>query len=208
MLLYYITDRRQLPGGEDERRERLLEKTAEAARAGVDFVQLREKDLCARDLELLAREAVRRVREFSLRTRLLINSRTDVALAAGADGVHLRSEDISTAEVRKIWHAANGPGRPLISVSCHNAADVLGSEDGGADLVVFAPVFGKEGSPQRPSGLDMLRTACRHRVPVLALGGVTVENAHSCIEAGAAGVAGIRLFQKGDIEEIVTKLRG
>jgi thiamine-phosphate pyrophosphorylase len=208
LLLYYITDRTQFPGGEDERRERLLEKIAEAARAGMDFVQFREKDLCARDLELLAREAVTRVRNFSSTTRLMINSRTDIALAVGADGVHLRSSDVSAADVRKIWHAANGPGEPLVSVSCHSAADVLACEEARADFAIFAPVFGKEGRPQKPAGLDMLRVACGHRVSVLALGGVTVENAHLCTEAGAAGVAGIRLFQKGDIEEIVTKLRG
>jgi len=208
LLLYYITDRAQLSGNEDERRERLLEKIAEAARAGVDLVQLREKDLGARDLELMAREAVTRVRDFSRKTRLLVNSRTDVALAAGADGVHLRSKDISAAEVRTIWRTANGPGEPLISVSCHRPAEVLACEEGRADFVVFAPVFGKEGPPQTPAGVDMLRTACGHRVPVLALGGVTVENAQLCTEAGAAGVAGIRLFQNGDITEIVAKLRG
>ena len=208
MLLYYITDRTQLAADEDDRRERLLEKIAEAAGAGIDFVQLREKDLSARDLEWLAREAVTRVREFSHQTRLLINSRTDVALAAGADGVHLRSSDISASEVRKIWHAANGPGEPLISVSCHSAVDVLACEEARADFAIFAPVFGKEGPPQTPAGLDMLRVACGHRVRVLALGGVTVENANLSTEAGAAGVAGIRLFQKGDIKEVIAKLRG
>ncbi len=208
LLLYYITDRTQLPGGEDERRERLLEKIAEAARSGIDFVQLRERDLFARDLDLLARKAMTRVRKFSHQTRLLINSRIDIALAAGADGVHLRSSDVSAADVRKIWHAANGPGEPLISVSCHSTVDVLACEEARADFAIFAPVFGKEGPPQTPAGLDMLRVACGHRVPVLALGGVTVENAHLCTEAGAAGVAGIRLFQKGDIKEIIAKLRG
>src|SRR5208283_2413423 len=101
-LLYYITDRSQFRGDENARRRALLAKVGEAARAGVDYIQLREKDLGARELEMLARDALSAVRNSTplrtenreLRTRLLINSRTDVALAAGADGVHLRSGDI------------------------------------------------------------------------------------------------------------------
>src|SRR5438128_12112578 len=96
----------RFPGRERERRERLLTRIAEAARSGVDFVQLREKDLSSRDLEDLAREAVTRIRAISGNTRLLINSRTDVALAAGADGVHLRSKDVSPEEVRSEEHTS------------------------------------------------------------------------------------------------------
>ena len=198
----------QFPGDEDDRRKRLLEKIAEAARAGIDLVQLREKDMGARELEVLAREAVIGVREFGHWARLLITSRTDVALATGASGVHLRSNDISAADVRKTWREGNGAGQPLISKSCHSTADVFACEAGGADFAVFAPVFGKGGQTQKAAGLDALREACRHGVPVLALGGVTVENARLCTKAGAAGVAGIRLFQNGDIRETVAKLKG
>src|SRR5579864_801895 len=106
-LLYYITDRTTFAANEPTRRRRLLEKIAEAVRAGVDYIQLREKDLSTRELELLAIEVSAVVRKLKaenplLRAALLINSRTDVALAAGADGVHLRSEDISPAAVRQI----------------------------------------------------------------------------------------------------------
>ncbi|HMB83766.1 MAG TPA: thiamine phosphate synthase, partial [Terriglobales bacterium] len=109
-LLYYITDRSQFRGDERARRRALLAKVAEAARARVDYIQLREKDLSARELEMLARDALSAVRNSTplrtenreLRTRLLINSRTDVALAAGADGVHLRSDDLSPREVRAV----------------------------------------------------------------------------------------------------------
>ena len=101
-LLYYITDRTQFPGDERTRRRALLDKIAEAARAGVDYIQLREKDLSACELEKLAADAMRIIHEVRAgngeqhsATRLLINSRTDVALAAGADGVHLRSDDVS-----------------------------------------------------------------------------------------------------------------
>ena len=112
-LLYYITDRTAFPGDERKRRFRLLDKIAEAAGAGVDYIQLREKDLCTRDLESLAREAVRiilqlRTENRELRTDLLINSRTDLALATGAAGVHLPANDVSPEEVRKIWKCGAG----------------------------------------------------------------------------------------------------
>ena len=110
VILCYITDRTQFPGGESARRRRLLQKIAEAARAGVEYIQLREKDLPARDLEQLAREAMRvllAARASGLGTRLLINSRADVALAAGAHGVHLRSDDLSPRDLRALWARAS-----------------------------------------------------------------------------------------------------
>jgi len=225
-LLYYITDRTQLPGDETARRRALLEKIGEAARAGVDFVQLREKDLSTRDLEELAREAGRllsdlRIEDGERRTRLLINSRTDVAFAAGADGVHLRGVDVSPSTVRFVWaeaadraaalasgRAGRESCRPLVAVSCHNAADVCRAESEGADFVVLAPIFGKRDAPNAtPAGLAALREACRAEIPVLALGAVTLQNAEACREAGAAGVAGIRLFQENRISEVVRALR-
>lgn len=202
MLLYYITDRTQFAGDETSRRRALLDKIAEAARCGVNFIQLREKDLCARELEALARDAVLAVRENSSRTRLLINSRTDVAIACGAGGVHLRSEDVFPGEVRAAWRSMNAPA---ISVSCHSPAEVARAAAEGADLAVFAPVFEKQGSAV--VGLGALRAACEHPIKVLALGGVTLENARACVEAGAAGVAGIRLFQGNDMARVVGALR-
>jgi len=208
LLLYYITDRKQFPGNEPERRERLLDKIAEAARRGIDYIQLREKDLSGRELELMAREARKRIRSYGSRTQLLINSRTDIALAVGADGVHLRSSDIYPKDVRKIWREANGGKDPVVAVSCHNEAEVIAAKEAGADFVVFGPVFEKsELAEIHVAGLQALSSACRHNIPVLALGGITLTNAHSCIEAGAAGIAGIRLFQKNEIEETVTTLR-
>lgn len=265
-LLYYITDRSQLsasrfsaaqyagtslPGDESARYHVLLDKIAEATRAGVDYIQLREKDLSTRELEQLACEAVSLIRRLknenqALKTRLLINSRTDVALAVGTDGVHLRSGDLSPADVRRVValkrstpigenRAACGPRRSatenqsfsptseavsfpnsgyessnhfLIGVSCHSATDVLRAESEGADFVVFAPVFEKKDAPNAiPQGLAALREACKAHIPVLALGGVTLENAAECLEAGAAGVAGIRLFQENKISNVVGVLR-
>ena len=219
-LLYYVTDRSQFRGDEHVRRRALLAKISEAASVGVDYIQLREKDLSTRKLETLVREVVVVVRNSTplrtenreLRTRLLINSRTDVALAAGADGVHLRSDDITPHEVRHVLEAsAHRPPATdhfLVAASCHTAADVFRAESEKADFAVFAPVFGKRGSAGTPpAGLAALREACRAKIRVLALGGVTVENAARCLEAGAAGVAGIRLFQENKIEDVVRALR-
>jgi thiamine-phosphate pyrophosphorylase len=211
-LLYYITDRSQFDGDEKGRRCSMLAKVMEAARAGVDYIQLRENDLSARDLETLAREVLASVRERSQSTRVLINSRTDVALATEADGVHLRAEDIAPDEVRSIVKLFSSQPAPdskfVVSASCHSVADVFRVESNGADCAVFAPVFGKSAAPAiQPAGLGMLREACHAKIPVLALGGVTLENAASCMNAGAAGVAGIRLFQNNKIEDIVRALR-
>ena len=218
-LLYYITDRAQFPGDEPARRRALLTKIAEAARAGVDHIQLREKDLSTRELESLAREAVRVVREARTAngeertaTRLLINSRTDVALAAGADGVHLRGDDIAPGEVRRILETSGhwplATAHFCIAVSCHTAADISRAASEGADFAVFAPVFEKRDHPETPpADLSALREACRAKIPVLALGGLTLKNAASCLEAGAAGIAAIRLFQENRIEEVVRALR-
>jgi thiamine-phosphate pyrophosphorylase len=220
-LLYYITDRTQFPGDEPVGRQALLAKIAEAARAGVDYVQLREKDLSTKDLESLAYEVVNVVHQAERpatsdqrpAAQLLINSRTDVALAVGADGVHLRSDDPSPREVRGVVKTVSGH-RPLtsdhfhVAVSCHSPADVLRAASDGADLAVFAPVFEKKDRPgAQPAGLDALREACQAKIPVLALGGVTLANAAACLEAGAAGIAAIRLFQENNIEEVVRALR-
>lgn len=211
MLLCYITDRTRFPCDENARQHALLEKIAEASGAGVDLIQVREKDLSSRKLEALAHAAMRVVRENSSEpaTRLLINSRSDVALACVAHGVHLRSEDFSPPEVRKIWIDAGNSSRPLVSVSCHTVAEVASAASAGADFAVFAPVFEKKDSPAtEAAGLDQLREACRQKIPVLALGGITLENAAACIHAGAAGIAAIRLFQENDVAEVVRRLRG
>ncbi|MGC2197619.1 MAG: thiamine phosphate synthase [Terriglobales bacterium] len=219
-LLYYITDRTQFPGDEATGRRRLLDKIAEAACCGVDYIQLREKDLSARDLEVLAREAVSILRQpkmgtedQQLKTVFLINSRTDVALATGADGVHLRSDDISAAEVRHLWQtccrcSAGATASVTVSVSCHQPSEVQQADIEGADLALFAPVFEKHNAPgTAPAGLARLRRACQNKIPVLALGGITLENASSCLAAGADGIAAIRLFQDNDIAEVVRRLR-
>jgi thiamine-phosphate pyrophosphorylase len=242
LWLYYITDRKQLGGTPAEQKRRLLDKIAEAARAGVEFIQLREKDLSSRALEHLARDAAAIVRENSSaraeaptgvtsqqsrpRPRLLINSRLDIAISTGADGVHLPAHDLTPVEARAIWDTSASLTRhprrhAVIGVSCPSADDVRLAQAQGADFAVFAPVFEKltinPPTKQAGVGLDALRTACgqvldstpqpTQTFPVFALGGVTLENAQQCLQAGAVGVAGIRLFQQNDVKSMVDRLR-
>jgi thiamine-phosphate pyrophosphorylase len=211
-VLCYITDRKAFSGDESGRDGALLDKIAEAARAGIDFVQLREKDFSGRELENLAHAALQAIHRNTppcgrSRTRLLINSRADVALAIGADGVHLPADDLPPAEVRGIWEHAGRHGRPVISVSCHSLVEVQNAAHAGVDYALFAPVFEKKDAPGVPAaGLERLRAACRAAVPVLALGGVTAANAHACLEAGAAGIAGIRMFQENPVANLLREL--
>lgn len=227
LLLYYITDRLLFPGDANAQEHRLLAKIAECASAGVDLIQLREKDLGSRALEELAHQAVAALGKSQ--TRLLINSRTDIAMASGAHGVHLPANDLAASDVRAIM-ARTVPRRtnsklavpsasaepPIIGVSTHSLAEVASAEAHGADFAVFAPVFEKKtekGVTANHVGLEHLRAICHRRekaeppMPVLALGGVTFSNARECIEAGAAGIAGIRLFQQDNIAAIVQALR-
>ena len=204
MLLYYITDRSQFAGDEAARRSRLLKTITQAARCSIDYVQLREKDLSPQELETLARKVQLGTENQKLKTAFLINSRTDIALACDAQGVHLPANDIPPSEVRKIWSQCNS-ARVTIAASCHTPAEVARAAQEGADLAVFGPVFEKSGV--RPAGLEALREACREKIPVLALGGVTLDNAPACMQAGAAGIAAIRLFQDHEMDGVVAALR-
>jgi thiamine-phosphate pyrophosphorylase len=222
-LLYYITDRTAFPGNEASRRLQLLAKIAEATAASVDYIQLREKDLTSRDLESLAHEVMQVIRTGSglatdhcpLTTALLINSRTDIALAVHAAGIHLPADDVLPADVRKIWSCGAGapareisPTAPLISVACHSPEGVIAASRNAASLALFAPVFEKKDAPGATAqGLAALHQACQANIPVLALGGITLENASFCLQAGAAGIAAIRLFQENNIAHVVHKLR-
>lgn len=184
MLRYYITDRGAVGGVEP-----LLHCIEAAASRGVDYIQIREKDLCAWDLLELTQRAVARVRAFG--TRILVNGRADVALAAEAHGVHLPGDSIAPSELRRL----GGVGF-LIGVSCHTIPELQAAEREGADFAVFGPVFDVPGKGAAV-GLAGLREATESvALPVLALGGITHENADLCIRNGAAGIAGIRLFQR------------
>ena len=215
MLLYYITDRNQFPGTNIERQAQLLDRITQAAEVGVDWIQLREKDLTARALAQLAEEALRRLEPHRSRTGLLINSRLDIALAVGAAGVHLASDYLAASQARMITGRFQTRDF-LVGVSCHAASEVRLAAGHGADFVVLAPIFEKILVPQGAGdasrlpgiGCEALREANRGvSVPILALGGVNLSNAASCLAAGAAGVAAIRLFQQGDLAETVCRLR-
>ena len=162
-----------------------LEVAARAARDGVDLIQMRAKQLSGRALTELVRAAVA-----TAGGNVLVNSRTDVALACGARGVHLPADSIAPSMIRRIT-----PSGFLIGVSCHTIEELEAAEREGADFAVFGPIFPSITKTITPIGIDELRRATsRVRMPVYALGGVTKENASSCIEAGAVGVAGISLF--------------
>lgn len=208
-MLYAITDRRLYGANEAQACARLLEQAAVWAANGVAFIQMREKDLPARDQVELARSmlhAIRSVKDPA--TRLLVNSRTDVALAAGADGVHLPAgRDVLTPdEVRSIFIAAGRTTAPILSISCHTLQEVEAAIKFKPDCILFAPVFEKRVAPESGdlprtmpgTGLDLLHQACQTAgpVPVFALGGVTAENAQDCLRAGAAGIAAIRLLRQ------------
>jgi thiamine-phosphate pyrophosphorylase len=169
------------------------------AHQGVQFVQLREKQLAAGELVKLAtalRTALREAGE----TKLLVNGRADVAVAAGADGVHLtsRAGELTPEQVRQVFRTA-GAAVPVVSASCHTLDEVRRAVADGVDLILFGPVFEKRVAGAVVAegvGLEALRAACAaaQGTPVLALGGVTWPRSELCIEAGAAGVAAIRLF--------------
>jgi thiamine-phosphate pyrophosphorylase len=220
-LLCYITDRRQLGPVS------LAALLGETLRAGVDMVQIREKDLTSRELIALVEEALRlnvgasgagpgpnAVRPYLLGAdqgeggaRVVVNDRVDVALAAGADGAHLGGHSMPVETVRRF-----APRPFLLGVSCHSLHEAVNAESGGADYLVLGPVFE---TPSKlaygpPLGLEELRNVTsRIKIPVLALGGITVERVRPCLEAGASGIAGIRLFQDCEsVQERVRELRG
>jgi thiamine-phosphate pyrophosphorylase len=188
MVRCYITDRSLLPGAPGDRIATLLDCVGRAARQGATLIQLREKDLPARELFALAQAAQARLAETG--GKLLINDRLDIALAVGAAGVHLPAAGLPVAAVR---HAA--PAGFLITRSCHSPAEAAAAARDGADFCLLAPIFPTPSKPGAvPLGIEALRAAAAH-ARVLALGGVTEENIAACLAAGAAGMAGIRYFQ-------------
>ena len=215
-LLCYITDRQQL------RSVSLTAVIRETLRAGVDMVQIREKDLASRELIALVEEALCAARESGegfeerafgpvsrehpARATVLVNDRLDVALAAGAKGVHLGTHSMPVQAVRQI-----APRPFVLGVSCHSLSEAMAAESGGADYLVVGPVFETPSKLRYgpPLGLETLKEIIAQiTIPVLALGGITVERVRPCLEAGASGIAGIRIFQDCDsVQERVRELR-
>jgi thiamine-phosphate pyrophosphorylase len=179
----YITDRKGVPS--------LLECIERNLADGATWIQIREKDFGARELVELVRGAV--ALGCSYGAKIIVNGRMDVALAAGAAGVHLPAGSIAVDRWRAI-----APVGFLVGVSCHAIDEAREAEATGADYALFGPVFAplSKTSDLSPRGIEGLREAARSvRIPVLALGGITRENAQACVNAGAAGVAGISMFQ-------------
>jgi thiamine-phosphate pyrophosphorylase len=198
VLRYAITD--GTVGDEDAENlsSALAARCAGLARSGVDFVLVREKQLGAGELAALSRKVIAAVREADDATRVLIAQRLDVAMATTADGVHLsgRAGELTVGKVRRLMPKA------FVSVSCHTIADVERARHAGASAVLFAPVFAKivdDVEVVSGVGLERLREACvaAGAMPVFALGGISEANTAQCVAAGAAGIAGIRLFFGG-----------
>ncbi|MBI4402054.1 MAG: thiamine phosphate synthase [Nitrospirae bacterium] len=196
-LLYLVTDRHQTGG------RPLVPLLREALSAGVRAVQLRERDLETRPLLALAEEVLRLTRECG--ARLLVNDRVDLAMAIGADGVHLRSDSLPVAVTRRLL----GPDR-VIGVSAHSVNDVVSAESEGADFVVLGPIY--ETASKRAYGASLgLRpieeAASRCRIPVFAIGGITAARVGEVRRAGAFGVAVISsILSAASVESAVRQL--
>jgi thiamine-phosphate pyrophosphorylase len=175
MIRCYVTDRLQ---GD------LLAHVGRAVASGVDMIQVREKDLAAVDLLQL----VCRIRDVATntKTKILVNGRLDIALIAGIDGVHLPGDGLPASQVRSQVRT--------LGVSCHTTEEAIQAERDGVDYIIFGPVFETPG--KRSVGIDALRGVVQTvKIPVLAIGGMTSENTPAVLEAGASGIAAIRMFQ-------------
>jgi len=176
MIRCYVTDRRQGDA---------VAHSIRAVADGVDIIQVREKDLSGAELF----DLVCRIRDAaaSTKTKVLVNGRLDIALIASLDGVHLPGDGLPAAQVR--------PHVRTLGVSCHSLEEAIQAERDGVDYIFFGPVFETPG--KKSVGIEALRRIAQSvKLPVLAIGGVTPENAADVIEAGAAGIAAIRMFQQ------------
>jgi thiamine-phosphate pyrophosphorylase len=195
-VVCYVTDRKLLGTAAPD--PSVLEKIQMAAQASVDWIQIREKDLPARELLTLTREAVSISDSSGRKTQVIVNDRLDIALAAAAAGVHLGSESVPARDVIRWCRAGNAPSGFRIGVSCHTMEDASEAESAGADYVFFGPIFDtpSKRSFGAPQGISRLKDVCSAvRIPVIAIGGMNKENAAESIRAGAAGIAAIRMFQ-------------
>jgi thiamine-phosphate pyrophosphorylase len=211
-LLCYVTDRNSLAPGSGDADARVLDKVREAMRAGVNWVQVREKDLTATRLLALVRGAVDAAQAHDAErlagsnswpelTKVIVNERLDVALEAFAAGVHLGRESVPLRDVVRWCRGGNAPGGFLIGASCHSLAEAREAETSGASYLIVGPIFDTPSKRAfgKPIGIAELSAVCATaKIPVLAIGGIDVQNAQECFRAGAAGIAAIRMFQDAD----------
>jgi thiamine-phosphate pyrophosphorylase len=202
-LLYLITDRSRLSSRSDQSLESVIDFTSEAIAAGVDMVQIRERDLTARNLLAISDGLAQTAQRHG--AKVLINDRADVAEASGA-GVHLTTRSMTADVIRKSF----GP-EMLVGVSTHSLREAAAAEEQGADFIVFGPVFETEskeiyGPPVGPRALRSV--ASRLQIPVLALGGVKLTNFRQTLDCGAAGIAAISLFtDTADLQGLVREIK-
>ena len=203
-ILCYVTDRRSLRLATQENSlEALLQKIEAAAASGIDWMQLREKDLSGKDCAAFTREVLRRAARATSNTgqaaRILVNDRLDVAIAERAGGVHLGENSLPVEDAKRLIAAARPSLQDFLAgVSCHSLGAAQTAAQAGADYIFFGPVFATPSKAAfgQPQGLQRLAEVCRAvEIPVLAIGGITLENTAQCLAAGAAGIAAIRLFQ-------------
>ncbi len=215
MVLCYVTDRQLLP---ESSVSELLRSIECAAVAGLDWIQLREKDLTAGQLASLTRDALsvleRGPHTGSEQPCVIVNDRIDVALAAAAAGVHLSGTSIPANNAVRWLRAGNAPREFKVGASCHRLAEARDAEAAGADYVFFGPIYETPSKANfgQPQGIERLSEVCRSvRIPVLAIGGISESNARACLHAGATGIAGIRLFQEisdaDELRALVSRLR-
>jgi thiamine-phosphate pyrophosphorylase len=207
-LLCYVTDRLSLAGSPELAQKLQLEKLEKAAKAGVDWIQIREKDLSGRELAKLSEHAIRHAESGSA---ILVNDRLDVALATGAAGVHLGEHSLPPDQAKKLMAQRGTREDFVVGASAHSLEEARQAEQAGADYIIFGPVYATPSKARfgPPQGIQQLKDLCRHlKIPVLAIGGIALKNAQDCIAAGAAGIAAIRLFQdRSDLDELVNELR-
>jgi thiamine-phosphate pyrophosphorylase len=205
MLLYAITDRNQLPGSEAERSAALVELARQWVRGGVDYLQIREKDLSPEELLPLARQIIDAVRSEGAKTKILLNGAVSLALEVKADGVHLPGNTPPEAAAGAKEKYASAGIEAILSQSCHSPEEAAAAAKD-ASLILYAPVFEKitTQSTLTGKGIKALEAACKAAscTPVLALGGVTLQNAQACLNAGAKGIAAIRLFLNDDWQNL------
>jgi thiamine-phosphate pyrophosphorylase len=207
-IVCYVTDGRQLSASPEQQNAALIEKIFETANAGVDWIQIREKDLSGAQLADLAREIIAKVTKVC---RVIINDRLDVACAVGAAGVHLGEKSISVADARDLVHDREINEAFVFGASVHSIEAAEAAQREGAHYVIFGPIFA---TPSKapwgvPQGLERLKAISRAlTIPVLAIGGITQENAADCYAHGASGVAAIRLFQQAeDLPNLLQTIR-
>ena len=226
-LLCYVSDRKTLAGHQKAGSvDLLLQKLDEVIAAGIDWVQIREKDLSARELSRVVRSALRSVDKYSSgrnSPRILVNDRLDVALAEGASGVHLGENSLPVTDTKELVRSVaaapievpatkrTAPNDFLIGASCHRREDAEAAAASGADYIFFGPIFAtpSKAAYGAPQGLDRLAEVCRTvSIPVIAIGGITADTAESCLRGGATGIAAIRLFQGAtDVAQIVKSIQ-